>query len=264
MATRAVGEDKSKAVVAIGRKVEDEASALRYADELMANAKSYFDDKEESRDENTIQWQEVKRIHDVSIETAQVTGDKDIIPSRGIKIARCSIPIGGEVTAKEFYEFLISKEGCIFLDPHSDPEDFGVSRLGPFDSKNGTLKAQVELSTLNIPSGCIAKRDFVILNVFDSESRTFVSGSCFSPQICGGKSPYDDEDSSIVESGPGGSIRMAMMNTYNVSEKDGQVFLNTASFGDLNGWFPVSIANMMFPAYYTQLTERAMEKYPLK
>lgn len=286
----------SAAKLTIGQKVDDEASALAFADELLANAATYFSSSDNDNNNNdnqtktSIEWTTVAQVNGVEIQTASVQNRPKV------QLQRAVIPVGGGNSSisgisasQQLYEFLISKEGYIFLDPDANPDNFNQPLLGPFEWNTTTTregggrdgdgsstttggKAQVEYASLTLPCP-FTTRDFIILNAVDGASKTFLSTSCYSSQLLiPGKSPYDyehDSDHSMTTtptavSSADGNIRMAISGIYTVTEKDGQVLLEVAQFIDLNGWTSTAFNNFANTTWFKAFIPRAQTKFPTK
>jgi hypothetical protein len=247
------------AKLTIGRKVDDETSALAFADELLADATTYF------LDNTMIEWTTGAPVNGVEIQTASVQGDSPMLKSGPkVQLQRAVIPVGG-ISADQLYGFLISKEGYTFLDPDANSDDFNRPLLGPFEwntSKDATGKAQVEYASLPLPYP-VSTRDYIILNAFDGASKTFLSTSCYSSQLKSGESPYEDDSTTAVASADG-KIRMAFSGVYTVSEKDGQLLLEVAQYVDMNGWIPSVFSNFANTAWFKAFILRAQTKFPTK
>ena len=237
--------------------VDDETSALAFADELLANATSYFSN------EPIIGWTLGALVNEVEIQTASVQGDSQMLKNGpNIQLMRAVIPVGG-ISANQLYDFLISREGYVFLDPDANPDNFNEPFVGPFEwntSKDTAGKVQVEYASMKLPWP-LSTRDYIILNAFDGASKTFLSASCYSSQLNSGKSPYDDDSTTAVASA-NGEIRMAMSGVYAVSEKDGRVVLEVAQFVDMNGWTPSVFNNFANAAWFKTFIPRAQTKFP--
>uniref|UniRef100_A0A7S2V840 START domain-containing protein n=1 Tax=Fibrocapsa japonica TaxID=94617 RepID=A0A7S2V840_9STRA len=245
--------------VQIGNLVEDKTSAISFAEELLQTSREHLSD------DTNIEWNELSTVQGVTIEGAEVTGDRGPLkdPSNSNQLIRASITLGG-ITSQKMYEFLISKEGYIFIDPDADPNDFGKALMGPYEWGPNSM-AQVEQAYLKLPFP-LANRDYIVLNAFSGLSRSFLSASCYSPSLSTETSAY--EDCTQKKSSFCGTVRMAFYGVYSVvddenSSRGNSCILKVAQYVDMNGWTPKTMNRGANISWFKSFIHRAQERFPL-
>uniref|UniRef100_A0A7S2GV07 START domain-containing protein n=1 Tax=Helicotheca tamesis TaxID=374047 RepID=A0A7S2GV07_9STRA len=260
--------ESKKAEVPIGNLVDDDKSAISFAEDLLAASMQHVSTK------GGIEWKEIAKVEKVPIEVtvANVTGHRGPLqdPSNSNPLVRASIPLYG-ISVEEMYKFLISKEGYMFIDPDADPDDFGRALMGPYEWKERSegSNISVEYSSLKMPCP-LSNRDYVVLNAFDKTSRSFLSASCYSPSVSKTASPYDEAPQSSAGccSGP---VRVAFYGAYSVGEAEAAqsseeecCVLKVVQYVDINGWTMSSLNKHANVFWFKTFIKRAQERYPSK
>ena len=82
-------------------------------------------------------------------------------------------------SAKDLFTFMITPEGFAVIDPFSNKEDFYAAPLASYSwGRRGTLQIERTIVPLGFP---LTPREFVVLNVKETKTMTFVSKSIIYP-----------------------------------------------------------------------------------
>ena len=244
--------------LALGWECADEESCLEFAEKNLEVAESIFSS-------DSSKWEQKQVLPSVVLESTKATGPQRRLKASKSNLFRMRLRLYGK-TPEEMYDFLSSKEGYKFLDPDANEEDFDQALLGPFDwarsSSGAKGRTQVEYAALDLPFP-MKNRDYIILNSFDAESKTFLSASCSSPQLMKGASPIDLPGQKARTS-KNGRIRLTFMGAYRAEvdrEEPNGCYLHVAQYADINGWVPSSMGNFAMKAWFPAFAKRALERF---
>lgn len=161
------------------------------------------------------------------------------------------------ISADDFFDFLTSVDGYMFLDPMSNPSHFDHPIFGPFQQHDdGKSKIQVEYAVMNK-----LHRDFVVLNVHDYERRRFLCGSVLH-SLRPGSSGFNGDP---VRASTWGRSRVTNLSAFEVLPVgDNQCVFRAYQWCALNGWFPSEISAVGNSRYMKQLLQRANERFPVE
>lgn len=196
-------------------------------------------------------------FHDVNVTSTKIKGDSPDFALGGRSLFRVDLPLGR--SAEDLYQFLISKEGYLLLDPDSDPNDFDQP-LRPPIMQGSTRKIQLEYAHLPMP-GIASDRDHVLVNVHDHPSRTFLSLTVNAPDLVRGLCGYGR---AFPQKGPEGRIRMALFAAYRVTPLTHTTCMLTAMHWiDFLGWVPGTLSDIISAGYFRDFLERFQQAFPL-
>mmetsp|Transcript_2400 Transcript_2400/g.4251 ORF Transcript_2400/g.4251 Transcript_2400/m.4251 type:complete len:253 (-) Transcript_2400:66-824(-) len=156
----------------------------------------------------------------------------------GGSIAQVSIPIIG-YSKDTFFRFLTSIAGYKFLDPDSDPNDFGEAIEGPFEwpkSGHETSKVQAEYALLKMPY-CVSSRDYVVMNAHDHKNLRWYCKSIQLPSRLGQTSYCQNNQEGAIPSGA--FVRMACAVYYFIDadeNSNSDCVLRVMQWIDMQGW----------------------------
>ena len=102
-----------------------------------------------------------------------IDGKKVNLPlQRAVAMTNCT-------SAKDLFDFMMSPEGFEVIDPISNPQDFYAAPISSYSwGRRGTLKIDRTIVPLVFP---LTRREFVVLNVKETKTMTFVSKSVIYP-----------------------------------------------------------------------------------
>jgi hypothetical protein len=182
----------------------------------------------------------------------------DIPTSLSSKIPVVGFEMEVGASSAEFFSFLTGKEGCTFLDPDADPDDFGKPLLGPFPLRKGdqTSHSQIEYSSINY-----LHRDFVVLNSRDFVKRRFMTASARFSGIPGSSGVNSGESSQRSKLG---RLRIPIIGFYEVKPIDNQrCALRVFQWIDLGGAFPAYISRFGNKDCLSKLQKKINERFPV-
>ena len=202
----------------------------------------------------------------ISLKATTVQGPTPTYAKNGMLLSFAEIPV--HCGAHDFYNFLVSKEGYVLLDPDANPDDFDQPILGPFEGWKSSSKLQLEYANLALPgAGCVmSSRDYVILNGHDATTKTFYSVSV-QTDVEGYQGASDYCESGKTIPSRDGRVRMAFWAAYRVvpSADDSYSSSSTlvvAQWIDLCGWIPKLLLNSSQHVWFEGLVKRLEEKFP--
>lgn len=244
--------------LALGWECDDAKSCLEFADKNLEVVDSILSS-------DSSEWEQRTILPGVTLESRKATGPQQRLKSSKSRIFRMRLRLYGKSPA-EMYEFLQTKEGYKFLDPDADEEDFDQALVGPFQWESSSTGArghtQVEYAALDLPWP-LSNRDYIILNSFDAESKTFLSASCSSPKLMKGSSPLDLPKQKASPS-RNGRVRMSFVGAYRAERdpvEDNACYLHVAQYADINGWLPSSMGNSAMKSWFPAFAKRALKRF---
>ena len=229
--------------VPVERLIETDEEAWHYAQEL-------------NRGLDSLNNRLDKVLRDGS--AAEFSKMHDIPTSLSSKIPIVGFEMEVGASSTDFFSFLTGKEGCTFLDPDADPEDFGKPILGPFPLREDDhmSHSQIEYSSINY-----LHRDFVVLNLRDFEKGRFMTASAQFPGIPGSSGINGGER---LQRSKMGRLRIPIIGFYQVQPVDHErCALRVFQWIDLGGAFPAYISSFGNRKCLVKLQKKIKERFPV-